>query len=395
MRIVKFFLIFLMLNFVIYGEIKGYISEKVFITDAQEGKIRTLVENIEAAKTIDIMIKNGEIESWDVGGFLVKKKRILQFFEKNFDEYYNQEIITQILERNVEKKGFEIESIRFLANKGKESIEKLDEFTEITKDCNFDFYVNYFDEYKSKKKIVKGEEKVTEKITPKKKTSLKISGIKAKPIKIAVSEKWGGELKNREICLTFDDGPTKNSELIMEGLKNADVKATFFVLGMNIKGQKARQEILRKEIEEGHEVGVHSMNHLKMVKLDDKKLKIEVVDSMKLIENIIGERPEFFRTPYGARDKKTMSAVSKNYTANIMWSIDSCDWHKNMTPEMIKNRVEKLAFFNNGGIILFHDINPKTASIIESVVLNLKNSGFEFKKINEIYGKKSESVSDK
>ena len=72
-----------------------------------------------------------------------QKPQKTQFFEKNFDEYYNQEIITQILERNVEKKGFEIESIRFLANKGKESIEKLDEFTEITKDCNFDFYVNY------------------------------------------------------------------------------------------------------------------------------------------------------------------------------------------------------------------------------------------------------------
>jgi Predicted xylanase/chitin deacetylase len=99
------------------------------------------------------------------------------------------------------------------------------------------------------------------------------------------------------IALSFDDGPNTTTESkMLDVLAKHDVPATFFFIGNNINEESA--ENMKRALELGCEIGNHSLTHSRMSQMDEEQVKTEILATSKMIEQITGQRPRFFRPPY-------------------------------------------------------------------------------------------------
>ena len=99
------------------------------------------------------------------------------------------------------------------------------------------------------------------------------------------------------IALTFDDGPDRKcTPLLLDGLKERGVHATFFLMGSNIEG---KEDIVKRMSEEGHLIGNHSYEHIQLTKAGAEAVCEAVEHTQEQIEAITGKRPEYIRPPYG------------------------------------------------------------------------------------------------
>ncbi|AJI08485.1 peptidoglycan-N-acetylglucosamine deacetylase [Bacillus cereus] len=179
--------------------------------------------------------------------------------------------------------------------------------------------------------------------------------------------------------LTFDDGPGKYTAALLDILKQNDVKATFFLIGANVKRFPG---LVKREKAEGHYIAMHSMTH------NYKKLYTsgEYVNEMKedqgLIANIIGESPKLTRPPYGSSglNEALRNKVVENELKVWDWTIDSLDW-KNKTPVIVQNVLAGAT--NPKEVILMHDIHPQSIAAVLAIIKGLREKGYEFEAYNE------------
>ena len=197
--------------------------------------------------------------------------------------------------------------------------------------------------------------------------------------------KKGNEDENI-IALTFDDGPDEVfTPQVLDILKKNDVKATFFLVGENLKQNK---EIVKRQFEEGHEIGNHTYTHINVAKSGYDKVYEEITKTQEEIKEIIGVEPKLFRPPYRAMSRH-MCDIVKNKNMNIiLWSnLDPRDW-SNPGVYSIVNTIESKV--ENGNIILLHDYNnlrnskSQTIQALESVIPYLKEQGYKFVTISEL-----------
>lgn len=181
------------------------------------------------------------------------------------------------------------------------------------------------------------------------------------------------------IALTFDDGPDKKiTPMVLDELKKRDVKATFYLIGNNVE---KNPEVVKRIHEEGHEIGGHSLNHIRFSVLSHEQIRWQVERTNHLIEEIIGHRPTTIRPPYGDMNSRVQSSIEQPI---IMWSIDPQDWreeHRN--PNFIGNRVVSSA--HEGGVILLHDRYISTAQSVGLIVDSLLAQGYEFVTVSELF----------
>ena len=188
---------------------------------------------------------------------------------------------------------------------------------------------------------------------------------------VAVAE---GQIKR--VALTFDDGPdAKVTPQILSVLKKYEAKATFFMIGKNVSKNQA---IVKQMVEDGHEIGNHTWNHPKLIKLSKASVKQEVDRTSNAIYEAIAQNPTVFRPPYGSTNDQVRSVISM---PSILWSIDTLDW-KHRRAEKILSYVKASA--KDGSIILMHDIHQSTADGLENVILYLQKQGYELVTVSEI-----------
>lgn len=190
--------------------------------------------------------------------------------------------------------------------------------------------------------------------------------------------------------LTFDDGPSKNTEAILEILDEYNVKATFFVIH-----NEYYKENYKKIFDAGHTIALHSYSHdyshiyrsIDTFKQDIEKLK-------DFITTTIGETPEnILRYPggsnntvsrkYGGRDimTKIVKAMTEENYAQFDWNVDSTDASaRNVSKDTIVDNVLKYAKGKNHADILMHDANVKTTTVqaLPEIIEGLKAQGFIF-----------------
>ncbi|NEW62335.1 polysaccharide deacetylase family protein [Granulicatella sp. zg-ZJ] len=211
----------------------------------------------------------------------------------------------------------------------------------------------------------------------------RIAGIKEKREKLIASrlDEIIATIRNNgatnKVALTFDDGPRADTTpRILDVLKQYDVKATFFILGQNIAGN---ENLLKREVQEGHELGNHTFTHRSLPTLTDDEVKEEIGKTQKMIEDITGVKPKSLRPPYGAYNQK-VAELAKLPIA--LWNIDSEDW-KSRNVNSIQHQVLDTTI--GGSIILVHDIHEESAQSVESLILGLRERGFEFVTFSELY----------
>lgn len=183
-------------------------------------------------------------------------------------------------------------------------------------------------------------------------------------------------VEKKKIALTFDDGPDAEcTPLLLDGLAERGVKATFFVIG---KEAEAQPELMQRIVKEGHMVGNHTYNHVDLKNMTASAARQEIEKANEVIAKYTGEEPCFLRPPFGSASSKVEQEMEM---IQVLWSIDTMDWScKN--EEQICNTIYREIEENS--IILMHDEYPATVRAALSVIDNLQKQGYEFVTVDEI-----------
>lgn len=186
----------------------------------------------------------------------------------------------------------------------------------------------------------------------------------------------GEEDVEKKIALTFDDGPhPRYTEQLLDGLKERNVVATFFVTGENAQNYP---NIIRREQEEGHLIGNHTYSHIQLTSGNRETFREELVKTNEILENITGEKVSFVRPPYGSWDKSFEKELNM---FPVLWNIDPLDWCSH-NAECIAAKVVENA--GDGDIILMHDYYDTSVTAALEVVDVLQKRGFQFVTVEEI-----------
>lgn len=177
-------------------------------------------------------------------------------------------------------------------------------------------------------------------------------------------------------AITFDDGPHPTyTNQIVNNLKEFNIKSTFFSLSKNVVQYPKVTNGIKAE---GMEIANHSHDHPQLPKLNESQLDFQILSSTDKITGVIGEKPKFFRCPYGAGTNvaKVRTRIAKEDMVHVFWSVDSLDWQDH-NPASIVERVKKQVSMskNGGGIILFHDIHPQSVIASKEIMKYLKDGG--------------------
>jgi peptidoglycan/xylan/chitin deacetylase (PgdA/CDA1 family) len=184
---------------------------------------------------------------------------------------------------------------------------------------------------------------------------------------------WHINTKQKELYLTFDDGPTPGvTNWVLDVLKEYQAKATFFCLGINISKNK---QLFEKILHDGHQVGNHTNRHLNGWFTPSKSYLKDAEDCQKHYDF------KLFRPPYG-KIKPTQIALLKKQYKIVMWDVLSADFDTNVDAEKcIENVLENV---QPGSIVVFHDSNKafeRLKKALPKILKELSGQGYVFKSI--------------
>lgn len=177
--------------------------------------------------------------------------------------------------------------------------------------------------------------------------------------------------KEHAVYLTFDDGPIPQSTpFILDTLREHGIKATFFMVGDNVR---KHPELYKQIVDEGHQVGNHTYNHLGAFKHWTITYAINAHKANELVH------AKYFRPPHGWMRPSEYWWLKHAFKI-VMWDVVTRDYSKWMTADDVINNVK--TYTRNGSIITFHDslksIEKLRLALPESIKW-LKEQGYEFK----------------
>lgn len=179
-----------------------------------------------------------------------------------------------------------------------------------------------------------------------------------------------------KIAITFDDGPHPYyTEQLLDGLKEREVPATFFVTG---KQAEAYPELVKRMQDEGHLIGNHTYSHIQLGKGNRERYIEELVKTNEVIKEITGEETQYVRPPYGSWDKSIESELTM---FPVLWTIDPLDWCSDNVSCIVQKVTAKAG---ENDIILMHDQYKTTVTAAFEIIDELKAQGYEFVTVDEI-----------
>ena len=187
------------------------------------------------------------------------------------------------------------------------------------------------------------------------------------------------ETSEKKVALTFDAAWGSDKTLkIVDTLKNAGIKGTFFLVGFWIDENKDKVKMIA---DAGFDIGTHSNTHPKMSTLSVSKMSEELESSISKIKNITGEAVKYFRAPFGDYSDSVLNVASGLGLKTIQWDVDTLDW-KGLSANEIFNRVK--ASVKNGSIILCHNNSEHILEALPLIISFLKSEGYQMVKLSEL-----------
>ena len=220
---------------------------------------------------------------------------------------------------------------------------------------------------------------------------------------------------DKEIFLTFDDGPSENTREILKILKEEDVHATFFDIGSALKDNKENQELLKQEIDQGNAVAGHSFSHNYKTlypgnSVDVNKFMNELNETNEIMKSVLGKNfnARVIRMPGGYMSRRYYrdpnlkaldEAFAKDNIVSIDWDAETGDaTGRHYTVEQyVENSAKNINTLNHV-ILLMHDAAAKkeTVQALPAIIKFYKEHGYAFKVIkNSPVGEKNSSDSTK
>lgn len=183
------------------------------------------------------------------------------------------------------------------------------------------------------------------------------------------------DVNKKVVALTFDDGPSKFTNELLNVLKDNNVVGTFFVIGNKIE---IYSDTLNKAIKNGNEIGNHSYNHKWLTKVDNNELDNQINKTQDIIYETLNYKPINFRPTYGSINNNMRNNINLNI---VLWNVDTMDWkYKNV--DKIVSRTTKNT--KDLDIILMHDTRKRTVEAVKKIIPILKEQGFTFVTVNEL-----------
>lgn len=199
------------------------------------------------------------------------------------------------------------------------------------------------------------------------------------------------EEKNNKIAyITFDDGPSKNTDKILDILDKYNIKATFFVVGPSYK---LKNDYLIKIVQRGHQLAIHSYNHnYKQIYTSKENYTQDLQDCLNWIKKITGISPNIYRFPGGSSNtiasKSLIKSIIKDLNIknleHVDWNVDTLDSYTSDASKIIENGLKEIKKNESNNIfeqtILMHDDAKKSATItaLPLLIEKLIAQGYHF-----------------
>lgn len=197
---------------------------------------------------------------------------------------------------------------------------------------------------------------------------------------------WRGSSSRKSVALTFDDGPSESTPVLLQLLEKHNVPATFFQCGVNVRRLPGiARQVARSGI---HEIANHTENHPLLCFRTAQEIHAELQAAQESIEIATGLRPKWFRPPFGARWFGLRAALRATGLTNVMWSCIASDWR--LPAAQIAKRLE--TNLSPGAIFCLHDgretrANPDVGEMIkalETFIPSVQDRGFSFETVTGI-----------
>ncbi|MDQ1097926.1 MULTISPECIES: polysaccharide deacetylase family protein [Chryseobacterium] len=177
--------------------------------------------------------------------------------------------------------------------------------------------------------------------------------------------------KKKEIALTFDDGPTEFTQVVLDLLHEHQLKATFFCIGKQVEKYP---EIFRRIISEGHTIGNHTYSHSKSTGFLSAAAMTEEIKhcdaAMVRTGNI---KTPLYRPPFGVTNPNIAKAIKRTGKKSIGWNVRSLDTVTEHAPAIYRRIVKRI---RPGSIVLLHDTSEKTTLVLKDLLLFLKDKKY-------------------
>ncbi|TWD98844.1 peptidoglycan/xylan/chitin deacetylase (PgdA/CDA1 family) [Neobacillus bataviensis] len=187
----------------------------------------------------------------------------------------------------------------------------------------------------------------------------------------------------KAVAITFDDGPNPiYTPEVLEIFEKAEGKATFFMIGEQMKDQPG---IVKLAAEQGHEIGNHTYSHPKLSALTPAECLAEIESNEQIIRELTGQAPVVFRPPYLDYNQDTISIVeSKGYSMIGALNLEAQDWEQPGVEHILSASRKSV---RNGSILIFHDgygDRSQTIQAVKKLVSELKSEGYQLLTVSEL-----------
>ncbi|WP_201716799.1 polysaccharide deacetylase family protein [Rossellomorea arthrocnemi] len=184
-----------------------------------------------------------------------------------------------------------------------------------------------------------------------------------------------GNANPKVVLLTIDDAPDQHALQMAKDLKALNAPAIFFVNG-HFLDTPEEKETLKKIHDMGFMIGNHTYSHSSLRDLSSEKQKEEILSVSDLVESITGEKPKFFRAPFGQNTDYSRQLAAEEKMSLMNWTY-GYDWEKQyQSKAAITDIMVNSPFLNNGANLLMHD-RTWTSEALTDIVKGLRAKGYE------------------
>ena len=190
-----------------------------------------------------------------------------------------------------------------------------------------------------------------------------------------------GNKESKSIYVTFDLGYEAGyTAKILEVLKENNVPATFFITAHYVN---TASDLVQRMIDEGHIIGNHTVNHKSMPNISEKELEKELMNLHTSIYEKFGYEMKYMRPPKGEYSESSLNTTVKLGYIPVMWSFAYADWDEAKQPSHNDGINKIVDNVHNGEIMLLHATSKTNMEILDNVINQIKNMGYEFKSLDE------------
>ena len=208
--------------------------------------------------------------------------------------------------------------------------------------------------------------------------------MQARARKTSVTEIAVKERKHPQAALTFDDGPDiRYTPLLLDGLKERNVRVSFFLLGEKVEQYPELVERMQKE---GHLVGNHTYHHYDMSKISDPAVfRKEMDDVRTLFQETTGtEMAMYYRPPQGKYSETNLQMAKDLGYSTFFWSLAYVDWNVDAQPSHEEAFSKLTGRIHPGAVVLLHNTSKTNGEILDELLTKWEEMGYTFGKLEEL-----------